>query len=103
MSRSSVETCKCGVDNNITEFSIDEGLWCCKTTQDKCTVEEYTKVLRGRDTTWKNVTCQGKAISLFQQCHDTDVLAPSCNYFPDDYDRNHRGTRSYLDGCHNNR
>ena len=33
MSRPYEETCKCGVDNNITEFSIDEGLWCCKTTQ----------------------------------------------------------------------
>ena len=114
MSRPYEETCKCGVDNNITEFSIDEGLWCCKTTQDKCTVEEYTKVLRGRDTTWKNVTCQGKAISLSQQCHDADDLTPSCNYFPEDFWRNSGtnkqthylsgGTRShYLDGCFNNR
>ena len=103
MSRLDWETCKCGVDNNITEFSIDEGLWCYKTTQDPCTVEEYTFVARYKVVTSKNVTCEGKAISLFQQCHDSDVLAPSCNYFPDDYDRNHRGTRSYLDGCHNNR
>lgn len=90
--------------SNITEFKAEDGLWCCKTTKDACTIER------------SNIKCTGHAIPLTQQCHNHE-LTSNCNYYPDDVSRNYyvyvyyyggssmdgNVIRSYLDTCSNNR
>ena len=93
-------TCRCGVDDtNIKEFKSGDGLWCCKSTKDACTVEESDS-----DGDAKIVHCQGNAIPLTQQCTDDhNTTTNKCNFYPGDEDRNFYATRSFLDLCQDNR
>ena len=79
--------------SNITEFKVDEGLWCCKSTKAKCKVEKYI---------YNNVSCIGNAIKLNQQCHGEDGIG-HCNYYPADKKRYLDPKRAYLDVCRDNR
>ena len=94
--------CICVNDKNITDFMIDDGLWCCKTTSDDCILAtNYTA-------SYYYVTCIGKTLSLSDQCQD-DSNQQTCNYYPSDRFRNGycRGShdkyknRSHLDICKN--
>ena len=96
--RDGTGTCKCGVGNNITDIKYDDGLWCCKSTKDDCTVEETIDWLGAIV-----VNCIGHPIPLTQQCHDGDISTPRCNYYPGDENRNFNAKRAFLDVCQDNR
>ena len=88
--------CKCAQDGITIEFGRGDGMWCCKTTSDKCIKEELNVV-----------TCNGTALSLSDQCHDENYDGPSCNYYPLIPKRygniGEPFCRSYLDLCQDNR
>ena len=81
------ETCKCGSGDNFTEFTDDNKLWCCKTTNDNCAI------LGGN-----YANCTGMALSLSKECH-----SQTCNYYPWHKYRNGyseiRLPRSHLNIC----
>ena len=85
--------------SNITDIKKEDGLWCCKSTRDNCTVEEF---IAGFDIVTL-VNCIGHAIPLTQQCHDGDISTPRCNYYPEDLYRNRKAKRAFLDVCKDNR
>jgi hypothetical protein len=102
----------------MTKFGYKDGLWCCKTTNSRCTKEFDGKNLYGY-----YGKCIGNAIPLTQQCHDNDEHTPLCNYYPTDRNRyqsirqghpGHPGVsnhhlpndevqRSFVDICNDNR
>ena len=84
--------CKCGGK----EFGYDDGLWCCKSSQGICTIEE-----RYSFGDPKVVTCHGsQALDLKKQCHTkSSTTSGVCNHYPSDRDRNYAAKRSYLDLC----
>jgi len=90
-------TCTCGEnDNNTKSFRFDEGLWCCKSSQNKCTVE--------KNTAWDtplDAKCHGKVLTLAEQCNVEGN--PICNHYPSDVDRNDYAPRSFLNLCQDNR
>ena len=84
--------CKCGGK----EFGYKDGLWCCKSSQGICTIEE-----RYYDGAAKVVTCHGsQALDLKNQCHTkSSTTSGVCNHYPSDKYRNWDAKRSYLDLC----
>ena len=82
--------CTCGEKN----FGYDDGLWCCKSSQGSCTIEEYYA-------SGKVVTCHGsQALDLKNQCHTkSSTTSGVCNHYPSDEGRNHKAKRSYLNLC----
>ena len=84
--------------SNITDIKDDDGLWCCKSTKDDCTVVE-----KWGSGTAKVVNCIGHPIPLTQQCHDGDTPTLQCNYYPGDENRNREAKRAFLDVCQDNR
>ena len=84
--------CKCGEK----EFGYKDGLWCCKSSQGICTIEEYDS-----NGDAKVVTCHGsQALDLKNQCHTkSSTTSGVCNHYPSDEGRNYEAKRSYLDLC----
>ena len=84
--------CKCGEK----EFRYDDGLWCCKSSQGNCTIEEYNS-----NGDAKVVACHGsQALDLKNQCRTKQSTTLGvCNYYPSDRDRNDYAKRSYLNLC----
>ena len=83
--------CKCGNGDNVTEFMDEDKLWCCKTTNDNCTISDDLRT----------ANCIGIALSLSEECH-----SKTCNYYPTDEFRNGYGNvlqRSHLNICGDNR
>jgi len=96
-------TCQCGEEggNNPNQtFEYDQGLWCCKSTAENCTVERNHKY------GWPDkVKCTGKTLELSHQCHDQDPNTPICNHYGDDKFRNGKkdAKRSHINICNDNR
>ena len=82
MSRLSYGICKCGHGDNVTEFRVQDKLWCCKTMNDNCTISGDYPI--------QSVNCTGIALSLSEECH-----SQTCNYYPTDEYRNGEGGYSY--------
>ena len=82
-------------DNNTKSFRFDEGLWCCKSSQN-CTVETNTKSEQPLD-----VKCHGKVLTLAEQCNVKGN--PICNYYPTDHGRNWKAPRAFINLCQDNR
>ena len=87
-------------DGNVTEFKVDDKLWCCKRTKEECTIEK-------NGNQWV-FTCIGKTLKLTQQCHGFENNSLACNYYPFDDHRNINyymdgRIRSYLDICNDGR
>ena len=98
-------TCTCGEnDNNTKSFRFDEGLWCCKSSQNKCTVEKntnYDYVANPYHNPPLDAKCHGKVLPLAEQCN---VAGNStCNHYPSDHWRNWLAPRSFLNLCQDNR
>ena len=68
--------CKCGHGDNITEFGIEDELWCCKTTNETCRSDDKSLT----------VTSIGTVQSLTEECHSKTYK--SRNYYPTDEYRN---------------
>lgn len=83
--------CKCGGK----EFGPYDGLWCCKSSQGICTIEEYEYNYA------IVVTCHGsQALDLKDQCHTkSSTTSGVCNHYPSDEYRNLYAKRSYLNLC----
>ena len=62
--------CDCIQDGISIKFGINDSMWCCKTTEDKCILD------------WLTVKCEGTALSLSDQCHNENYDGSSCNYYP---------------------
>ena len=94
--RDDTGTCTCGEnDNNTKSFRINEGLWCCKSSQNNC------EITRGHKAYPEAVKCHGKVLTLAEQCN---VKGNStCNHYPYDAERNHMAPRSFLNLCQDNR
>ena len=95
--------CKCGdANNNIDEvrFGLNQGLWCCKSSNDRCKVEKYAD---WNSRTATVVSCVGKAIPLTKQCFDNNKRTSTCNDFHTDPWRNFHSSRSHIDICHDNK
>ena len=89
-------TCTCGEnDSNTKSFRLDEGLWCCKSSQTNC------EITRGSKRTPKDAKCHGKVLPLAQQCKVEGN--PRCNQYESDSDRNYLAPRSFLNLCQDNR
>ena len=87
-------------DGNVTEFKVDDKLWCCKRTKEECTIEK-------NGNQWV-FTCIGKTLKLSQQCLGFGSNSSNCNYYPFDDHRNINyymdgRIRSYLDICNDGR
>jgi hypothetical protein len=82
---------------NIKEFRYDQGLWCCKSSTENCTLDGEAKT----------VNCRGKALNLTEQCHGQDPSIPVCNHYGSDERRNgdvFKGAkRSHFNICNDNR
>ena len=77
-------TCNCNDDGNVTDFKLDEGLWCCrKENSENCIVGKRVIGARGAYVT--SVNCTGKALKLSQQCHNNNTTAKHCNFYASDY------------------
>ena len=78
--------CQCADGDNITEFTIQDGLWCCKTSTDNCTIEKS-------DTSGYEalVKCNGSALNLSEQCFTNHNK--TYNYYP--YDKFRDGYHYY--------
>ena len=69
---------------------------------DNCTVvEKYSESWRKGEP--KIVNCTGAALSLKEQCKKKKEESPSCNFYPNDEDRNYYAPRSHVDICNDNR
>ena len=90
--------CNC-VQGNITDsFGSGDNRWCCKTTNDTCTIEQIQSGYNFIEA----VTCKGKSISLNDQCSSQEE-GHFCNHYPKDEWRNAEEERSYVDICNDNR
>ena len=96
------DICKCMMhDSNVTEFKVNDKLWCCKRTKEECTIENIANHRRV-------FTCIGKTLKLSQQCLGFGSNSSNCNYYPFDDHRNidyymDGRIRSYLDICNDGR
>ena len=92
-------TCTCGEnDNNTKSFRFDEGLWCCKSSQNNC------EITRGSKEYPEDVKCHGKVLTLAGQCNVEGN--PICNHYPSGLigqSRNDFAARSFLNLCQDNR
>ena len=89
--------CNC-VEGNITNsFRIEDYKWCCKTSDEECTID---KVLTNGIVA--SVTCKGRATSLQDQCTNQGQNLV-CNDYPEDRYRNYHSLydRSYINICKN--
>ena len=94
--RSYTGTCTCGENDNTTKsFGFDEGLWCCKSSQNNC------EITRNSKTYSKDAKCHGKVLTLEEQCNVEGN--PICNHYPSDPWRNSFAPRSFLNLCQDNR
>jgi hypothetical protein len=86
-------TCTCGETKNNTTFFLNDGLWCCKSSEKKC--------VRGENYPYDG-KCHGKVLTLAEQCNVKGN--PICNHYPSDRWRNYYTTqRSFLNLCQDNR
>ena len=92
--------CICNHNGNKTGGSFDwnDGYWCCKTSTDECTVEDFDS----RRQAYKKVTCIGNQLLLSQPCLIDNIKQPVCNHYPLDKERVDL-RRSYIDLCGDNR
>ena len=79
-------------------FNYDDGYWCCKTSTEECTAEDFDS----RTQLYKKVTCIGNQLKLSQPCLIDNIKQPVCNHYPLDKER-YSLHRSYIDLCGDNR
>ena len=98
-------TCMCGEnDNNTKSFRIDEGLWCCKSSQNNCNITRTinkTPEIEHSSETPLDAKCHGKVLTLEEQCNVEGN--PVCHHYPSDSLRNLFAPRSFLNLCQDNR
>ena len=99
--RPTFNLCECVQDGISTKFGIGDRKWCCKTTKDKCIRARPDWAYEFSDLDGFNITCNGTALSLSDQCHNENYDGPSCNYYPlDQYRYSYDGIyRSTIDLC----
>ena len=90
--------CYCGSSSTYTENTMiryRDDKWCCS---NNCTVQEtFDWIYKSLGN--KIVSCYGETLNLNQQCQTGNT----CNFYPDDKNRNFLSIRSYLDVCGNKR